>query len=158
MFKCLMSMFLSALLLLLLVLFVVVVVAATFRTSPNNSHAQWCGNSEETNETAKMTYFTEAWCRCCYSLDEYISCFFGRFFSTSTLTSTSLMLSLSSSGFSAHKTEWLQFAKRLQSLVYFVYIQFYAVKRCLINYTWLWLWLFRFSFDFKLQLQLRIHI
>ena len=86
-----------------------IVVAATFRATPNNSHAQWCGNSEETNETAKMTYFTEAWC-CCrrYSFNEYISCFFGRFFSSSTLTVPSMLmslLSLSSSGFSAHKTE-----------------------------------------------------
>lgn len=48
----------------------VVGAAATFRTTPYNSHAQWCGNSEKSNETDKMTYFTEAWCRCRYSFSK----------------------------------------------------------------------------------------
>lgn len=53
---------------------VAVAAAATFRTTPNNSHAQWCGNSEKSNESDKMTYFTEAWCRCRYSFYEWLSC------------------------------------------------------------------------------------
>lgn len=32
------------------------------------------------------------------------------------------------------------------SCISWVCVHFSAVKRCLINYTWLWLWLFRFSF------------
>lgn len=53
--------------------------AATFCTTPNNSHAQWCGNSEKSNETDKMTYFTEAWCRCRYSFYEWLSLSFFSF-------------------------------------------------------------------------------
>lgn len=87
MFKCLVSMFLYP-------CAVVVVAAATFRTTPNNSHAQWCGNSEETNETAKMTYFTEAWYRCRSFLRSFARrirtshAFLADFSSSSTLTSS----------------------------------------------------------------------
>lgn len=35
------------------------IAVATFRSTPNNSNAQWCGNSGKSNETDKMTYFTE---------------------------------------------------------------------------------------------------
>lgn len=35
--------------------------SAGFGITANNSNAQWCGNSEKSNETDKMTYFTEAW-------------------------------------------------------------------------------------------------
>lgn len=136
MFKCLMSMCLSLSLCLQYAVTVAAWLPATFRTTPNNSHAQWCGYSEETNETAKMTYFTEAWCRCRYSFHEYISCSFPFFLLHSLTLSLSRSLCLCRClQVSAHVKPNDYNLLRDYEVSCILYIQFYAVKRCLINYT-----------------------